>query len=262
LISVLATDLKRHWKLFKICNQAPKYHKIETGGGTIEMPEIFNGWPERYDQWFETPIGTLIREYESKLILEMLRPGRGEKILDVGCGTGIFTLDFLAAGADVVGLELSLPMILWAGKKLKRHAFRMVQGDMRNLPFADSAFEKTISVTAIEFIKDARGAVSELFRVTKPRGPIVVATLNRLSPWATRREAEGKKGHSLFRHAFFRSPKEISALSPVECIIKTAIHFQKHDDPEQAKKVERNAESKGLGTGAFLVARWDKPDQA
>ena len=226
------------------------------------MQEIFDDWPERYDQWFETLIGRLVREYESKLVLEMLRPGQGEKILDVGCGTGIFTFDVLAAGAEVVGLELSLPMLLWARKKLKRRAFRMVQGDMRNLPFADNAFEKTISVTAIEFIQDARSAVSELFRVTKPRGRILVATLNRLSPWATRRKAEGKKGHSLFKHALFRSPEEISALSPVECVIKTAIHFQKHDDPEQAKKVESNGESKSVANGAFLVARWNKPEQA
>ena len=83
------------------------------------MPEIFDEWPERYDQWFETPIGTLIREYESKLILEMLRPGQGEKILDAGSGTEIFTLDVLAVGADVVGIELSLPMLQWARKKLR-----------------------------------------------------------------------------------------------------------------------------------------------
>jgi len=235
---------------------------IETGGGRTEMAEIFDDWPERYDQWFETPIGRLIREYESKLILEMLRPGQGEKILDVGCGTGIFTFDVLTAGADVVGVELSLPMLLWAKKKLKGHAFLTVKGDMRNLPFADNTFEKTISVTAIEFIQDARRAVSELFRVTKPRGPIVVATLNRLSPWATRRRAEGEKGHALFKHAFFRSPEEIRSLSPVECVIKTAIHFQKHDDPEPAKRLETNGESKDLATGAFLVARWEKPDPA
>lgn len=226
------------------------------------MAEIFDGWPEKYDQWFETPMGRLIRKYESKLILEMLRPGQGEKILDVGCGTGIFTFDVLGAGADVVGVELSLPMLLWARKKLKGRTFRTVQGDMRNLPFADNAFEKTISVTAIEFIQDARSAVRELFRVTKPRGPIVVATLNSLSPWASRRRAEGKKGHALFKHAFFRSPEDISTLSPVDCVIKTAIHFQKHDAPEQAKKVERNGESKDLSTGAFLVARWEKPDPA
>ena len=235
---------------------------IEKSGGTTEMAEIFDDWPERYDQWFETPMGRLIREYESKLILEMLRPVQGEKILDVGCGTGIFTSDVLTAGADVVGVELSLPMLLWAQKNLKGHAFLTVQGDMRNLPFADNTFEKTISVTAIEFIQDARRAVSELFRVTKPKGPIVVATLNSLSPWATRRRARGRKGHALFKHAFFRSPEEIRTLSPVECLVQTAIHFQKHDDPEQAKKAESNGESKGLATGAFLVARWEKPEPA
>ena len=35
------------------------------------MVEIFDGWPEKYDQWFENPIGRLVREYESRLLLEM-----------------------------------------------------------------------------------------------------------------------------------------------------------------------------------------------
>ena len=64
---------------------------------------------------------------------------------------------------------------------------------MKNLPFTDNSFEKAISVTAIEFIRDARGAIGELFRITKPGGCIVVATLNSLSPWANRRKEAGKK---------------------------------------------------------------------
>jgi len=66
-----------------------------------------------------------------------------------------------------------------------------------------------------------------MFRVTKPGGIIVVATLNSLSPWANRRKEAGKKGHPIFRHALLRSPEEIAALSPVEGIIQTAIHFRK-----------------------------------
>ena len=46
------------------------------------MTEIFDDWPEKYDQWFETPIGRLVKKYESELVLEMLRPERGERILD------------------------------------------------------------------------------------------------------------------------------------------------------------------------------------
>ena len=221
--------------------------------------KIFDDWPERYDQWFKSPIGELIKEFESQLILEMLRPQHGEKVLDAGCGTGIFTLDVLSAGASTVGLELSLPMLRRAGRKLEGHPFHMVRGDMRDLPFADNMFDKAISVTAIEFIEDARGAVSELFRVIKPGGCIVVATLNSLSPWASRRETEGKKGHPIFKQAFFRSPDDMRTLSQVEGIIKTAIHFQKNDAPGQAKKIEKGGQAKGLDSGAFLVARWEKP---
>jgi ubiquinone/menaquinone biosynthesis C-methylase UbiE len=221
--------------------------------------KIFDDWPERYDQWFETPIGELIKHYESELVLEMLKPGTGEHILDAGCGTGVFTRDILSARAHIVGLELSLPMLLRAGKKLEKYPFQKVQGEMRKLPFADDVFDKAISVTALEFIGDAKGAVGELFRVTQPGGYIVVATLNSLSPWASRRKAAAKNGHPIFRYAFFRSPHEMSSLSVVKGLIKTAIHFQKEDDPEHARKIEEKGRSKGLDTGAFIVACWEKP---
>jgi ubiquinone/menaquinone biosynthesis C-methylase UbiE len=220
---------------------------------------LFDKWPERYDQWFTTPIGKLIKKYESQLVMEMLRPGRGEKILDAGCGTGIFTRDMLVAGAQILGLELSLPMLLRAGNKLQEYPFCMVRSDMRILPFYDNTFDKAVSVTAIEFIEDARGAVRELFRVTNSGGCIVVATLNSLSPWATRRREAGKKGHPIFKQVIFRSLEEIRTLSPVEGIIKTAIHFQKHDAPDRAIKSEKKGQSQGLNTGAFILARWQKP---
>ena len=223
------------------------------------MAEIFDDWGEKYDLWFETPMGRLIKGYESKLILRMLAPGPGDVILDAGCGTGIFTADILDTGARVVGLELVLEMLRRAVTKCPDRTLQSVIGDMQRLPFADASFHKAISITAIEFIRDARIAVEELFRVTKPRGFIVVATLNALSPWAQRRQEAAKKGHPLFRHTIFRSPDEMKGLSPVEGIVKTAIHFEKNDAPDMAQKIEKLGSRKGLNTGAFLVARWIKP---
>jgi len=49
----------------------------------MEKAELFDEWPERYDEWFTTPIGRLIKQCESELVLEMLRPEHGQKILDV-----------------------------------------------------------------------------------------------------------------------------------------------------------------------------------
>ena len=225
----------------------------------MAMLKAFDEWPEKYDQWFETPVGKLIRQYESELTAGMLSPAGGQTILDAGCGTGIFTLVLLSAGARVVGLELSFPMAHRAKRKLLENHFEIVQGDMTTLPFADGAFDKASSITALEFIKDARTAVGELFRVTRPGGRIVIATLNSLSPWARRREAAGKQGHPLFRHAIFRSPDQIRALSPLPCIMKTAIHFQKEDPPVKAKEIEEDGKRKNLTTGAFLAACWLKP---
>lgn len=221
--------------------------------------ELFDHWPEQYDQWFTTPIGALVKGFENELILDLLSPSSEETILDAGCGTGVFTLDILSFGTHVIGIDISLPMLLWAVQKSKGYAFQAVSADMSNLPFSDNAFDKAISVTALEFIKEGKRAVGELFRVTKRGGTIVVATLNSLSPWAARRKADAKKGHTLFTKAIFRSPDELLSLAPIEGTVKTAIHFEKGDDPDRAPEMELEGKRKALNTGAFLAARWAKP---
>ena len=228
-------------------------------GVVIDMAEIFDQWPEKYDQWFETPMGQLIKGYEVELILNMLMPSRGELVLDAGCGTGVFTKPILDTGARVVGLELSHPMLVRTLTTCAPRDFKSVQGDMRRLPFGKDSFDKAVSITAIEFIEDAEVAFEEMYRVIKPGGIIVVATLNSLSPWAHRRKEAAKKGHPLFSHAIFRSPEELAGLSPVEGIIQTAIHFKKNDDLDLAQQIEKEGRERGLDTGAFVVARWVKP---
>jgi ubiquinone/menaquinone biosynthesis C-methylase UbiE len=223
-----------------------------------ERVQLFDEWPEAYDRWFTTPIGSLVKKYETELILNLLSPERGEIILDAGCGTGVFTLDTLSSGSKVIGLDLSLPMLKRAEMKLKGFPFRMVLADMLDLPFPDSSFDKVVSVTALEFIEDGKAAVGELFRVTKRGGRIVVATLNSLSPWALRRRVEAKERHTLFEKAIFRSSDELRSLAPVAGVMKTAIHFQKGDDPARAVEIEQEGKRKNLNTGAFVAARWEK----
>lgn len=220
--------------------------------------QLFDKWPEAYDRWFTTPIGSLVEKFETDLILDLLKPEKGEIILDAGCGTGVFTLDFLSRGSQIIGLDISLPMLIHAGKKIKGYPFRMVLANMLKLPFPENTFDKVVSVTALEFIKDAKNAVGELFRVTKKKGCIVVATLNSLSPWASSRKAEAKERHTIFEKAIFRSPVELLHLAPVKGVVKTAIHFQKEEDPERAIDIEREGQRRNLNTGAFVAVRWEK----
>jgi len=238
----------------------------------------FYDWPERYDRWFETPVGKTVLKYELELILELLRPGRGERILDAGSGTGIFTREFVGRGAEVVGLDISLamlnyaaekaalrqaqgdpcPMVSRAGEKVSAGHYRGIAADMASLPFADSSFDKNVSVAALEFVADEKRAVAELFRVTRPGGVVVVATLNSLSPWAARRSANARRDpESIFNRVFFRSPAQLLAAAPVPGIVRTAVHFGKEDDPATLDRSEREGE--GRETGAFVAARWRKP---
>ena len=225
---------------------------------TVEKA-VFDEWPEKYDQWFTTPIGSLVRKYESELILSFLKPATGEMILDAGCGTGVFTCDIISSGSQVIGLDISFPMLRRAREKSGSVRFHPIRGDISTLPFRAESFDKVVSVTALEFIEDAKSAVAELFRIVKKGGVVVVATLNSRGPWAARRREEAKRGHSIFSKAVLRSPEDLLSLSPVKGAVGSAIHFGKEDAPEKAVEAELEGQTIGSMTGAFAAVRWMKP---
>jgi len=278
--------------------RAEEAGRKSVGRVAMSGKQRFDDWPERYDRWFETPVGKAVLKYETALILDLLRPDRGERILDAGSGTGIFTREFLALGAKVVGLDISLTMLVYAEKKAalrqasgdrgsmpvragQQAALRQAQGeqgstlpgsgekrqplcysgvkaDMTALPFTDHSFDKSVSVAALEFVADEKRAVAELFRVTRPGGVVVAATLNSLSPWAARRSANARRDpESIFNQVFFRSPAQLLAATSVPGMVRTVVHFGKEDDPATFDRSEREGE--GRDTGAFVAARWLKP---
>lgn len=222
------------------------------------MSQLFDNWPDPYEQWFQTPIGALVKSVELEWVMNLLQPKPEEKILDAGCGSGIFTQPITEQGAKITGIDISQPMLERAQKRLPQHEF--LAADICDLPFTDEIFDKTVSITALEFIENGEQAIAELFRVTKPGGLVVVATLNRLSPWADRRQERAKQdSESVFNHAFFRSPQELLDLASVKGEAVTAVHFTKDDDPERARLIEARGKEELLDTGAFLIACWRKP---
>lgn len=220
--------------------------------------ELFDKWPDRYDSWFRTPIGSLVKKYETDLLLEMLQPGRGDVILDVGCGTGVFTRDVLSRGSRVVGLDISFPMLLQAVNKIAEQPFAAIAGDMTSLPFPACSFDKVYSMTALEFVTDAAQAVDELNRVARSGATIVLTTLNSLSPWAEQRKKKAEDGHALFQSMTFRSPEELLRITPAGSTVKTAIHFLKNDNPADVPRIEEQGMNDEIDTGAFLAVSWIK----
>ena len=99
----------------------------------------------------------------------------GDRVLDVGCGTGFATEGLLQHTDDVWGLDQSAHQLEKAFAKFgKRDRVKFHRGDAERLPFADDSFDAYWSSGSIEYWPDPVAALREARRVTKPGGPVLV----------------------------------------------------------------------------------------
>jgi SAM-dependent methyltransferase len=111
-------------------------------------------------------------------VVERLGPRRGERWLDIGCGTGGAAFLAAGAGADVTGLDLSPVLIDTARARAaeRRLELRLEVGDAQNLRYDDASFEVVCSTVGIMFAPDQEASAAELARVTRPGGRIGIAS--------------------------------------------------------------------------------------
>jgi demethylmenaquinone methyltransferase/2-methoxy-6-polyprenyl-1,4-benzoquinol methylase len=101
-----------------------------------------------------------------------LRLRAGDRVLDVGAGPGVSTLELARSGAYAVGSDISLGM-LRAGRR-SRPEVPLLAGDALALPFADRTFDAVTISFALRNVVDMAGALREFARVTRPGGRLVV----------------------------------------------------------------------------------------
>ena len=207
-----------------------------------------------YNAWYTTPRGAWVGDAEFRLLQRLLRPERGESLLDVGCGTGYFTRRLAReAGLRVVGLD---PDVAWLdyARSHGKGAESYCGGRAERLPFADGCFDRTVSVAALCFVDDVRGALREILRVTRKR--FAVGLLNRHS--LLHRDKGRNGGSGAYHGARWHTEDEVRALfaglPAANLTLCTAI-FVPQGGP-LARIVERVAPSR-LPFGAFLVATGD-----
>jgi SAM-dependent methyltransferase len=106
-----------------------------------------------------------------------LAPQPGERIVDVACGTGNASLLAARAGAEVTGLDLAERLLDVGRARAAAEGLEVdfAVGDAVALPAPDDAFDGTISVFGVIFA-EAQAAATELVRVTRPGGRIVLTT--------------------------------------------------------------------------------------
>lgn len=110
-------------------------------------------------------------------LIEFAGIASGDRVLDVGAGTGSFSQAVLAAArySEVVGVDPSGPYIEYARSHTFDSRARFEVGDAQALPYPDASFDKTFALLVMNFIPDARKAAAEMRRVTKPGGMVAAA---------------------------------------------------------------------------------------
>ena len=115
-----------------------------------------------------------IDEAPPRDLLARASVARGEDVLDVATGTGNVAIPAAAAGARVVGLDLT-PELLEVGRRRAEQVgvtVEWVEGDAEALPFADEAFDHVLSIFGVQFAPRHEVVAGELVRVCRPGGQI------------------------------------------------------------------------------------------
>jgi ubiquinone/menaquinone biosynthesis C-methylase UbiE len=105
----------------------------------------------------------------------------GSRVVDLGCGSGVFTDVLQRRGYRCSGVDLSPKLIEIARAKFRDVEF--VEGDVEQLPFADASFDGVLLSGLVHHLPDPSRCAAEVFRILRPGGTFVAFDPNRMNPF-------------------------------------------------------------------------------
>lgn len=108
-------------------------------------------------------------------------PLEGKRILDVGCGLGMYVRALRRFSEEVYGVDIDFDKVVEAAQALPH----LLVAPAESLPFAEGSFDVVLLHEVLEHVDDDGEAVREAYRVTARGGEVVVFAPNRLYPFET-----------------------------------------------------------------------------
>lgn len=142
------------------------------------MPSTFHVHdPAGYDQLMGRWSKILARQF-----IDFAGLADGEKIIDVGCGTGSLTFALAEAANvdDIVAIDYSPVFVEAAARRNTDPRIKIRQADACALPFANGRFDRAMALLVLHFVPDAAKAVAEMRRVVRPGGVVAAAVWDHL----------------------------------------------------------------------------------
>ena len=130
-----------------------------------------------------TPAGRIRDRKKIDLFYEIVRPCRGESLLETGCGTGEFTRMLDRFGLNVTAFDLAEGCVGAARKAVSlRPGFEFAAADITSLPFRDNSFDICLGVSILHHIP-VEDCWPEIIRVCRDGGRFFFSEPNMLNPW-------------------------------------------------------------------------------
>jgi ubiquinone/menaquinone biosynthesis C-methylase UbiE len=127
--------------------------------------------------------GRLIDRREKTAVLDALAPVEDKRVLEVACGTGRFSVMLAERGADIVGMDISGPMLQQGRQKAQSvgvdDTVEFMRGDAARLPFPDDHFDAVFAMRFFHLADTPASFLAEMCRVSKSQ--VFFDTFNRFT---------------------------------------------------------------------------------
>jgi len=122
-------------------------------------------------------------EFKYVCRLKALSPGL--KLLDIGCGPGLFTAFWVERGVEGTGIDIDLSLVKVARDYLEKKAGKaqVLVGRVEELPYQEGLFDICFANAILEHVQDWQATLREVTRVLKVDGLLVFSTTNKLHPF-------------------------------------------------------------------------------
>jgi len=126
-----------------------------------------------------TPAGILRVKRRVNEMLKKIGDSNGAKVLELGCGTGIFTEQLAMRNINITALDISIDLL--GSAKKKQGVSKILAADAESIPFLDESFDFVVGVSILHHL-DIERSLREIRRVLKTGGKVILSEPNMVNP--------------------------------------------------------------------------------
>jgi ubiquinone/menaquinone biosynthesis C-methylase UbiE len=194
-----------------------------------------------YDQWFEKHSAV----YKSEIMAIQQAILQNKKGIEIGVGTGRF--------AEPLNIKFGVEPSENMARIAEQRGITVYRAYAENLPIDNATFDFVLMVTTVCFLSDIPESFSEVHRILKPNGKIILGIIDKNSELGKKYEKE-KSSNKFYQDAHFHSTEELTALLQQSGFE----NFQYWQTLTSLKENEIEKPIKGYGQGSFVVIKANK----